>query len=136
VARRWQRASELNTAVLDALKRHEGDVLLCLPAYTAEGPRYNVYILPPAELYSVGQSEHFLDRADPTRRIYIEVGSIDPNAIPINVEVTALGNSPGEKSAPGIEASTRTEAEAGSVAMDEVTRFAAGPRALHASERS
>jgi hypothetical protein len=81
----WQQASALNTAVLNALERHEGDVVLSLPAYTAEGPRYNVYILPPAELYSVGQSEHFLDRADPTRRIHIEVGSTDPNAIPVNV---------------------------------------------------
>jgi hypothetical protein len=83
----WQQASELNTAVLDALERHEGDVRLSLPAYTAEGPRYNVYILPRAELFSVGQSEYFLDRADPTRRIRIEVGSTDPDAIPVNARV-------------------------------------------------
>jgi hypothetical protein len=83
----WQQASELNTAVLDALERHEGDVLLSLPACTAEGPRYNVYILPPADLFSVEQSEYFLDRSDPTRRIRIEVGSTDPDAIPVNASV-------------------------------------------------
>jgi hypothetical protein len=80
----WQQASELNTVVLDALERHEGDVLLSLPASTAEGPHYNVYILPLAELYGVGWSEYFLDRTDPTRRIRLDVGSTDPDAIPIN----------------------------------------------------
>ncbi len=79
----WQQASELNAAVLDALERHEGDVRLSLPAYTAEGPHYNVYILPPAELYNPRDSEYFLDRADLTRRIRIEVGSTAPDAIPV-----------------------------------------------------
>jgi hypothetical protein len=83
----WQQASELNIAVLDALERHEGDVRLSLPAYTAEGPHYNVYILPSAELYSPAQSEYFLDQSDPTRRIRIEVGSIAPDAIPVNASV-------------------------------------------------
>jgi hypothetical protein len=35
----------------------------------------------------VGQSEYFLDRSDPTRRIRIEVGSTDPDAIPVNASV-------------------------------------------------
>jgi hypothetical protein len=83
----WQQARERNAAVLDALERHEGDVLLSLPACTAEGPRYNVYILPPAGLFSVEQSEYFLDRSDPTRRIRIEVGSTDPDAIPVDASV-------------------------------------------------
>jgi hypothetical protein len=68
---------------------HEGDVLLSLPACTAEGPRYNVYILPPADLFSVEQSEYFLDRSAPTRRIRIEVGSTDPDAIPVDASVGA-----------------------------------------------
>jgi hypothetical protein len=107
----WQQARELNTAVLDALERHEGDVLLSLPACTAEGPRYNVYILPPAELYSVGQSEYFLDHADPTRRIRIEVGSTDPDASPsmrgweTNGAVSALN--PRRGGPPGCQGRTR-----------------------------
>ena len=89
----WEQARELNTAVLDALGRSEGDVRLSLPECTAEGPRYNVYILPPAELYSAGQSEYFLDHADPTRRIRIEVDSTDPNAIPVKAR-PATGDDP------------------------------------------